>query len=89
MKICYSFTGTSAWRDTQIGSWFIQELTAKFKAYGETKSWSEIRTRINRSISEKTQKIRRGEVAKMMSDGGLDTLTRELYFNPGRPYSSS
>ena len=53
----YLFTGTKSWRDKKTGSWFIQKFTEVFKSHGQTKPWSEIRTKINKSISEKTEEI--------------------------------
>lgn len=72
-----------------VGSWFIQEVTKQFKDHGESKSWNEIKTKVNNSISKKSGKLENGGIAKMMSDGGLDSLTKELYFRPGRPFPVS
>ena len=88
--LCYKylFTGTMSWRDKKTGSWFIQELTEVFKTHGQTERWYDIRIKINKSISEKNGESE-GKVAVMMSNGAMDTLTKKLYFKPGKPYSSS
>ena len=63
------------------GTWFVQELKKVFIQHAEEKPWSFLRQKINKNISEKCY-----AGVKMMSDGGLDTLTKEIHFNPGRPY---
>ena len=82
------FQGTSAWRDSLAGSWFIQELIQVFQKYAEHEPLAKLRQKINLSISRKSAMVKPGEIAKMMSDGGLLTLTKDLYFNPGRSYEA-
>eukprot|EP00111_Clytia_hemisphaerica_P006372 TCONS_00018475-protein len=80
--------GTTAWRDSVAGSWFIQELIEVFKKHAETEALATLRQKINRGIARKAALVKAGEVAKMMSDGGLLTLTKAVYFNPGQSYEA-
>uniref|UniRef100_A0A7M5V581 Uncharacterized protein n=1 Tax=Clytia hemisphaerica TaxID=252671 RepID=A0A7M5V581_9CNID len=78
--------GTVSYRNAR-GTWFIQELCNVFTENAKTYSLSMLRQKVNSKIAERFQKLPKSKgVAKMMSDGGLDTLRKEIRFGPKKSY---
>jgi len=57
-----------------------------FIEHAQFKPLSYIRQKVNNRLSQRIENDPNGGIAKMMPDGGLDSLTKEVHFNPGRPY---
>lgn len=68
------------------GTWFIQELVKVLQTYAEKRSLTDMLLKLKEQIAERGEFSRDGVLLKIMSDFGLNTMRKALYFKPGMSY---
>jgi len=71
-----------AYRDTNEGTWFIQDLCSIFQVHAGACNLMSLLTKLNDKMSERTDKNSNGEVVTAMSCADGFTLRKDIFFNP-------
>lgn len=75
--------GYSSWRNTEYGSWFIQELCQSFRSYSHTIDVSRILTRANKGIANRATCTASEETHnKRQISSIINQLRKDVYLYP-------
>lgn len=82
LLLCFStFPGYSSYRDTNEGSWFIQEFVSVFEEQAHSEHVMDMLTEINRKVSQKKHRESMSETCVQMPFPS-SSLTKKWFINP-------
>ncbi|XP_026215414.1 caspase-6-like [Anabas testudineus] len=83
--MCYSVAeGYYSYRETNNGSWYIQDLCELLGEYGDSLEFTHLLTLVNRKVSQRSVEMSRDKnaIGKKQVPCFTSMLTKKLYFRP-------